>query len=201
MAISLMLLFMSNDCADSFRSKIRMKNLTSDMFEFCRGWKRKAGILASGFACLFLMGWVRSFQELDYIQLVGPEADYYLRSDEFGLSSSRHQDLRSDQIRVWEHFPQFQIRSSFLVRKLPRIRYVTYNYHNYGPLTEVPPGYRWHGIGFHYGQGPSLNADGQFKRGYRWHVTKVVVPYWSVVIPLTILSTYLLLSKRREKQM
>lgn len=164
-----------------------MKSFSSDICEFRRGWKRKVGILTSGLACLFLVGWVRSLSEVDYVQLITPKAVYSLHSNEFGLSWMKYEDLPDDRIRVWEHFPQFQIRSDFHFQKSTGVRI---RQKKPGPLDGVRKGYRWHGCGFHFGQDPP-------KTFYSRRVTKIVVSYCLVVIPLTILSAWLLLSKRR----
>jgi hypothetical protein len=52
----------------------------------------------------------------------------------------------------------------------------------------------WHGPGFGVGEPTSqLQSDWGFRCRY-W-----IIPYWSIVIPLTLLSAWLLLSKPRKR--
>ena len=164
------------------------------MYEFFRGWKRKSGTATLLMACFFLAGWIRSFQTVDYIKIQFPKSCCFLYSDEFGLSWSHHESLRSKRMLVWEHFPQFQIECASNSRYPLRGAYLD---RQFGPLYGVPAGDRWHGLGFHVGQGPRPSANGEIENRHHTRVTKVVIPNWSIVVPLTMLSVWWLLSKHR----
>jgi len=148
------------------------------MWEFFRGWRRKAGILTLVMACLFMAGWIRSIETQDQFVLCYDPPDYFRFISYHGsLIWKRHYDMSSVQ-RV---FPRFEQRSwSYATNKTADI--------------DSP-----YAIDF---QGMITQSKSE---SYGFVFTSVIIPdhkislwaapYWSIVLPLTLLSAFLLLTK------
>jgi hypothetical protein len=143
------------------------------MREFFHGWRRKIGVMTLLMACVFAPVWVRSLSVCDWFH-------FYNRTGGLGL-----QVISSDGcVGLAER--KSAISPSYLTRfalRLPR-------HHTTSPNSVVTrPGewfdWRWHALEFGYGTE---------RRGE--HLL-LKIPYWSIVIPLTLLSAYLLLIKPR----
>ena len=146
------------------------------MPEFFRGRRRKIGV-ATHLVTLLLAGlWVRSLSVGDF------------------LVTSSDQFLSSRGSLFWEHS---SVRQPSTSRSLfPKLSYASGNL-NHITDTYVDPGWndnrRWRYMGFAYGRVTTSSAVfPTYISSYR------IVPYWSIVIPLTILSAYLLLTRPRH---
>lgn len=139
------------------------------MREFFRGLKRKVGVVTLVMAFLVLGWWCRSLPTFD--EIVTPMGNHTW----FGLISIR-------QSLVLEK----DSGGSLLRWGLPRATSF--------PWTEIDPldsrvTWYWTSCGFGIGEVPSTPL-------ILLPVTIFMVPYWSILIPLTLLSAWLLLSKR-----
>ena len=146
------------------------------MRDFFRGWRRKIGVVTLVMACLFLLGWVRSLTHFEGVSLP------------FGRKPN-HFFVSWDSSLVWlkEYiggmgpglYPEFKSRS------ITGIDDRIFN----SPHFE----WRWNWSGF----GSGVGVD-EIKVGNRIERTSLtVIPYWSVTIPLTLISAFLLLTKPR----
>ena len=162
------------------------------MRDFFHGWRRKTGYVTLAVALVLTCGWVRSFFVADILLITFPRTFYEFDSNRFGISFYQRTWIDPDIFLEWARFPQMQVQFHPGVR-VPRR--VTGRLSVYGPLSSVPAGWRWEFWGFYFGKGPRPGKDGRFSRIHRNIVTQLIVPYWSVVLPLTALSAYLLLIK------
>jgi hypothetical protein len=149
------------------------------MRDFFKPWRRKAGVLTLGLACLAMVGWVRSQTNLDALFRLNKTNTHELSS----YDGSIHWD------RIWP-----------IVTPRPS-RWV---YRHNGNITHVDN--PWEGCKIHWkveGFGFALSAFSRQElvvglapptEFEQWSV-----PYWSIAIPLTLLSAWLLLSKSRQK--
>jgi hypothetical protein len=142
------------------------------MGEYFKPWHRKIGVLTLVMACVFASGWVRSFSTFDRLQW---------RSDEKGIclvTSNRGLLLWEG---VEESIPfQLTLPSFYLTGDA-----TTYNFLDNGQHVT----WHWGSCGFEFGE-TTFRITG-------WSKAFRIIPYWSIVVPLTLLSAYLLLSKPR----
>ncbi len=153
------------------------------MGEFFKGWRRKAGLVTLAMACVFMVGWMRShlFQDTITIPL------------SFGsqirlVSASQQLVLATINIRTGKG--EASNRERFWIsRRIGDTGGWVYT------SADTTPIY----FGFH---GHSFWRDKHFfaNGGTSVSVTKLHFPYWSLVLPLTLLSTWLILIKPRKEE-
>lgn len=149
--------------------------------------RRKLGIVMLVIACLLMAGWVRSYAHFDGIQRFSTDS-------QSGLGSI-HGQIRgfyfhSNQARIKKQefrFPSFAVKPTDqkefdFGENSKTIGVGDFQFHqgsgiwgHYSDLAQTP--------------GPPVQVD----------LMAVRIPYWSIVIPLILLSAYLLLSKPRVK--
>ena len=141
------------------------------MGEFFYGWRRKVSVLTLMTALLFTIGWVRSRTIADVCSFhCGKQATgvFYSARDSFAFG--RYSD---DQIHSVFSLPVLHQDTAF----------------DFPEASDDDPG-QWSckrcGLTFFVGR------DHNHQRLF-WHV-----PYWSIVIPLILLSAYLLFSKQHK---
>lgn len=144
------------------------------MWEFVHGWRRKAGCVSLVMACLTCAAWVRSISVIDNFYIPQRDSFYSLESVAGTFRVSRFTP------RMLE-IP-FQWNSNENIRTA-RIE----------PWWEASVEWSWDFGDFHAGVATiQVNRD---EMRYRlW-----MIPYWSVILPLTVLSVYLILWKPRPK--
>jgi hypothetical protein len=144
------------------------------MGEFFKGWRRKVAVMTLVLACVFTAGWVRS------------------------LAISDHFDYRTDATHI--HFVSSDCgRLSYMRSHEMTLSHVHYaNFHFTGAPRAEPP---W------------SHSNGDIKWHWQWYVIELgsvwfkqsgqlmgfwSVPYWPIVILLTLVSAWLLLSNPRH---
>ena len=138
------------------------------MGEFFKPWRRKIGLLTLLMACVFMAGWVRSEMKSDSLG----DRSFYGRE--------YHVDSAAGRMEFYRVTP-FQIEGSFYWKS----KNVTEGMSNEGDLwSGLDVKWRWDFAGCHFG---AFVWD-------RFHFERFIVPYWSIVIPLTLLSAFLFLS-------
>ena len=158
------------------------------MSEFFRGWRRKFGVLTLLLACVLMGGWLRSLRTVNnvsftigdhsLIQLISRDAALAVRRTKSKLAVK---ELSVDRVLLMEfQAPQGNSTGHLAI--------------NVDPPTRAAEGapFRW--IIRRYGFEIGSCADKLFPL----QICVVRVPYWSVVIPLTLLSAFLLLFKSRQ---
>ncbi len=142
------------------------------MKEFFQGWRRKIGVVTLVMACFFMAGWMRSLtlNECVMIQFRKEWSEEFASFDASLIWTSHRTTLASGL------FPVF---------------YSNHRSDDDGVWKrQLFVQWRWRLLGFGHG-----SDDGGAKsiRNLIIHTspsTVTVVPYWSIVIPLTLLSAY-----------
>lgn len=138
------------------------------MREFFRGWRRKTGVLTLVMACVFAAGWIRSLSFRDEITSCRIPDIYSIASNRGRL--------------VWKvvHSPTPYYG--------PSVDYsVGKDISAFEPFSQFE--YNWirRFVGFEVAE---------HTNGERFKINRYSLPYWSIVLPLILLSAFLLLSKR-----
>jgi hypothetical protein len=146
------------------------------MHTFFHGWRRKIGVVTLVMACVLTVGWVRSVSIRDEINVpIGQKMAEKL--------------LSVKQSLCWVHFP---MGSRLLLWKTVLLRRdePEENHWQHGRVGMFRWTHQW--CGFRLG---TFELTGR-KRPL---ATAVAIPYWSLVLPLTFLSAYLILWKPRKR--
>ena len=142
------------------------------MFEFFRSWKRKVGCVTLALALVFTVGWIRSMNINDNFHC--PISD--VTSINL-LSMDRH----------------FALGYATIKSKFDRTQRLGWQcYPAAGLETWAEPDFVWIYSVCDF----SLLSNGPTSGAY---LKTLFIPYWSIVIPLSALSAWLLLSKPRAK--
>ncbi len=144
------------------------------MSEFFKGWRRKAGLVVLLLACALMGAFLRSAAKYDVVWLEMDGTQYRLWS---GGSSVAF---------VWSDVPLGEVVAGWVLSDLSEI--VGFDR---DPWFGYEVEWRWDGAGFHFGSGLYGGHGGSSVTSYR-------VPYWSLVLPLTLLSAWLILIKPRK---
>ena len=144
------------------------------MGNFFKGWRRKIGVVTLVMACLAICFWVRSFHFIDRLSLIFGSSFTAVESKEHGFQWSKFERTNGD----WGNL--FNIGWNTIPLKGP------YNASEIEGLMELP---HFYFAGF-------LFASGEFLENTTQSVW--IAPHWSVVLPLTLLSAWLLLSNPRQ---
>jgi len=152
------------------------------MGEFFKGWRRKTGCITLAVACAFMAGWVRSQITVDCLILhTNEQTRDFLTSSHSGLSWERDRETLTDATMYWEGSDWFVFWS------IPGKPEIEGGFFQTGTIKR-----RFEWCGFCIGE---LIYDD--RQDSRIELSLYEVPYWSIVIPLILLSAYLLLSKPR----
>ena len=138
------------------------------MSEFFRGWRRKVGCVTLVLACIAATAWVRSYVLFE---------KFCYRIERFSTS---HQHLYSTNGQIWwsrllEEEGGLHCRWHYSSKSSNVIIC------NAEDIT-----WRWKAGEFEFGEFPDIGIG---------KVTYAIIPYWSIVLPLTIISAFLLLSR------
>ncbi len=147
------------------------------MGDYFNPWRRKIGCMTLVLACLFIAGWVRSQHFSDFIKCrIGPQHWLFLRSnnDSFALSLLKeYQPGQFTFFRIFDSSPVQVDRSD--------AEYLLFDFYGFQ-------------FGVDDGTAPSAGVRiSNPPTSYFCHA-----PYCSIVIPLTLISAYLLLTKSRK---
>ena len=149
------------------------------MREFFRGWKRKTGCVTLIAACLFTIGWVRSGYVTDALH-------FRFNRKTVGEISSSNEGCYFIYLQMLTE-GDLSGRWAFTVREERRAFVGNYLTPGIAPPGAIESGredarliVNW--LGVYAGTSHSQH----FGKGI------VVVPYWLIVLPLTLLSAYLL---------
>ena len=144
------------------------------MGNYFKPWRRKIGVMTLGLTCLLVMGWVRSFSLTDFVQSeISSQSCVFLESSAQTIGAGMER-ANSRNPPIWSIIPAWETTPSSGNKPLNVIQHFRWNV-------------QWHefGIGGNYENYPN-NL-----------LLEVQAPYWSTVIPLTLLSAWLLLVKPR----
>lgn len=167
------------------------------MKDFFHGWRRKAGVATLVTACVLTVCWMRSLRTIDRVDIRW--ADDYSATESLlsiegclgWMQGFQHDSEISDRTE--------ELLARNLVTRFPE--WHSYSIDGMAPLSETSrldsPLAQWCWRRFRIGAGreESILASGGFFRGTDW-----VAPYWLIVLPLTLLSAYLILWKPRKRR-
>jgi hypothetical protein len=150
------------------------------MSEFFRGWRRKVGVVTLVMACVVGTGWVRSFtiqDTVDFPHWSHDRIDYSIASDnnlirwQIVKRGGTYSSPPSDKWFRWNSV-------------VPR----TASTQVFDDIKEQ----RFCGFGRRYEE---------IDLGFSTHTrTQYFIPYWSLVVPLTALSAYLIIWQPKSKE-
>lgn len=148
------------------------------MREFFRGWRRKVGCVTLVMALALTGAWIRSSLVQDEIYLLRPERVYAIQSSVGGIQ--------------WEnHSPSFVFPGGGSFHWISRT--MVYPSERHWRSHVLEENVCWDCAGFVYYKAidsTPLSRTVEIWRG----------PYWSLVVPLTMLSSYLLLCPPRKRK-
>ncbi|MDB5343655.1 MAG: hypothetical protein JWP89_2032 [Schlesneria sp.] len=144
------------------------------MHTFFHGWRRKAGVVTLLMACVLVAMWVRSFHQRDAVIARLSAPLYELESFCGGILVGRTAPSPVPIHLHWWSFPIYEgdkWDQDWFLQDFTVDRQSS---------------------GFRYRRG-TLNVAGET------HFWLLIVPYWSLILPLTLLSAYLILWKPRKR--
>ena len=150
------------------------------MGAYFKPWRRKIGVLSLLLACVLMVAWMRSWNRGDvYVIRIGDDTLHCFISQRDWIGWVKIQSQQS--------LPR-TVRTGWDVKLLNGADALFNAIHTkwFAPITRHDP----------------LHATpGYFGVSYEPFVPNphLIMPYWSIVIPLTLLSAYLLLSKPRKE--
>ena len=157
--------------SDTLRRRAIIVGEALTMGEYFRPWRRRFGLLTLVMACVAFGGWARSMTFCDSVDLPSRLTPTFMPVHVVSLGRC-----------VGMFFPEARIDNK---RLLPWFR-TNEGIGNCNLLQQPHVEWKWRFCGFGIGW---AKAEGF------WHV---VIPYWFVITPLTLLSVYVLLSKPRK---
>ncbi len=140
--------------------------------------RRKLGVVALLVACVFAVGWARSLKRDEVLNLNAHRSNFAIRSFDGRIQFRRFGPNDAREFVSWNSMPPPKERWMLA-------EYIVDDWRHFN-LT-------WRNdffSSFHIG-------TGTHKRMSSRHLDLCTLPYWSIVIPLTLLSAWLLLSKPR----
>jgi hypothetical protein len=157
------------------------------MRQFFRGWKRKVGVVTLVVACLLMVGWVRSLENWESLHLTLLQGKTAVSSVEGRLVICRSPVNIHFGMFEWITLSTASVFGPGNGSLRPVDASTLFNVHQ-GNGNEFL--WRWQFFGFDCGV-IVPGSDSTLRIRY------IFVPYWSVVVPLTLLSAYLLFSEPR----
>ena len=163
------------------------------MGEFFQGWRRKIGCITLLMACVAMGGWVRGLSVADCARIrTGPCSLDHFVSSKFGLVWDRRMVADSNELIRVSNLQRYSVWHP----KSNKRNVSTFK--TYDSIFDVvaPFDIDWDYqlCGVHFGQGVPKQAS--FIRN-----SFVFISYWSIIIPLTLASAFLLSKPRKSTQM
>ena len=161
------------------------------MRKFFKGWRRKIGLITLLMTCFAMAGWVRSRHIYDRLWYNFPDANHLIYSHQKCLLWQCERPSSRNSL----HMNRTGIGWLSLYAADPSLPIS----HNEFSGYDVNSQWRW--SGFHVGSWTFIHVDRGIDEGiFRLapsfdHLAVWTIPYWSLVFPLTALSTFLLISK------
>lgn len=142
------------------------------MWDYFKPFRRKLGLVTLLLACVVAAGWIRSRSYADCWTIDNGMAGRNFGSSQFGLGYEYFHDSNGSVIPTRTHFSTEDWSK--------------------GPLSSLD-NMKWDfdACGFRFGEAKTSNKAFQLRTA--------IIPYWSIVTPLTLLSAWLLLSKSRTR--
>ena len=170
------------------------------MGEFFKGWRRKAGLVMLAMACLLSLAWLRSYEKNDRIDgLIAARLVHgYFVSTNGDMNFVRRFPLPDDNAVNLLHLKSWiSWRTERAQPTHPVLLGRTTAYDAQSGIAspdcwnEFKVAWRFDFAGFHCG-------EGRHRSWHSWDVQFWVFPYWSITLPMTLLSAWLILIKPRK---
>ena len=144
------------------------------MREFFHGWRRKVGCVTLVMALVVFGAWMRSHHRFDCVFIHAPAATHAMKSEDGRVCWTRMEPNSSPIWMTWES------------EKASEWQTVEF--------------YRQSYCGFTFGTELSAVVSVRAGEGFTQHRWDFwVVPYWAIVMPLTLLSAYLIVWTPRPR--
>jgi hypothetical protein len=156
-------------------NEARCEKLACIMGEVFKGWRRKFGVLMLALACVSAGGWVRSLGSRDELNIwTGHLEMHQFTSSPMGISWTKERNLPSN--------------IGMFSGKFGLIAFQTFPNDIYDPFRYSKA--HWHTVwcGFQF-------AEATINPPSRGELVIWIIPYWSLTIPLTFISLFLLLPR------
>jgi len=159
------------------------------MGEFFKGWRRKTGAATLVMACMLMGGWVRSEISEDTIILSDEHGRTIIETHSLlGIVHFSTWNLDWSECRLFSHYSdEIEESGPQSGEGVDRLLYWEAWKEDWLPNNPNMGRWKWLGIEYYVNYQDDDRQEMSFY-GY-------LVPYWLIVTPLTLLSTYLLLSK------
>lgn len=153
------------------------------MGEFFKGWRRKIGVVTLLMACVAVGGWVRSRVRHDLVMIPWANETFCVESmwGEIEFARLITQDNKTKAKWISNEITPTNWRWLDDAGNPQAVDHLA-------ELAEGEIAWRWDWAGFHFGAGQTANGGEE----------DYMVPYWSITVPFTLISAFLLLSKRRQ---
>jgi hypothetical protein len=148
------------------------------MREFFRGWRRTVGCATLVMACALMGMWLRSRVVNDFLATDGRDATYRIGS--YGGAISFIRDTPAVPFERFLHLDSFDEGDDNKYELWKR----------WDSWDGYEMSWRWDLAQFHFGVGSTGSAS---------RTESYTFPYWFFVIPITLLSAYLILWKSRKR--
>jgi hypothetical protein len=155
------------------------------MLTFFHGWRRKIGVLTMVMACVVSIGWIRSLVKFEAVELISNNRSFSLLFDNGRLrwfyAHGEKARVEKWDIRFLTFFRDEPYPGKYEIRR-KRLSFVM------GDFKLIT------GSELQLFYSDLVQSDGP-----EVLVNQIIAqaPYWSIVLPLTLLSAYMLLSKAR----
>jgi hypothetical protein len=152
------------------------------MGEFFKGWRRKIGIVTLLMALVGMAGWVRGGLSVDFVWYPTAKFGYSIESLHGLVRLTRGTPVASGMP------VQFGSESLSLS---PHLKFDDYGKPlPFDPREKLDIEWQSNWFAFSFG---TAKIKGSIAK-----IEMFLIPYWSIVIPMTVLSAYLLLTKSRK---
>ena len=170
------------------------------MGEFFKGWRRKAGLVMLAVACGLSLAWLRSYEKNDRIDglIAARSVHGYFVSTNGDMNIIRRFPLPPDDafnslhLKNWISWRAVNAQPTHPVLLGRAAAYEEQS--GAGQLdcwSEFTVAWRFDFAGFHCGEGRHRSWES-------WDVQLWTFPYWSITLPMALLSAYLILWKPRK---
>ena len=159
------------------------------MGDFFKPWRRRFGLVTLAMACMFMAAWVRSMSVEDVLKFPTAEGFRFFCTSEherisWGKMTGPESERSDKRVTRWKCLSgRIDLHSGIDPTNTSDHKFYHYEHD-----------WKWDWCGFYFAEGHGKLTGPCPSTRLRLYV----IPYWSIVIPLTVISFWLLLSKPRK---
>jgi len=156
------------------------------MGSYFKPWRRKIGVVTLLMACLFAVGWVRSMSVEDVLKFPSAEGFRFFCTSEherisWGEMTGPESERSDKRVTRWKWLSgRINLHSGIDPTNTSDNKFYHFEHD-----------WKWDLCGFYFAEGHGKLTGPCPSTRLRLNV----IPYWSIVLPLTLLSAFLLLLK------